>query len=271
MSVIDFNEAVRNKSINVSELKTNTRKLQNGLIEPAKEATHCELAPEHAAEPIKSMDDIFKISEYLIKNKRYRDNMLFIVGINFGLRVSDLRVLRFSNLINDNLTFKESFPVFEQKTRNTRKRKKNRYITINHAVIEAVTQYLENTPGVSLSDYMFRSISNRGGNKNAPLSLQSVDRILKGIAKDLDLHTKMSTHTLRKTFCYHQMVMSHNDSRKLLLLQKMLNHSSPAQTLDYIGITAEEIDEAYKQLNLGSATHNYLVDSNIIEIDSKFA
>lgn len=270
MSVIDINEA-RNKTINISELKKNTRKLEAGLIAPATEETYCELAPEHAAEPIKSMDDIFKISRYLISKKRYRDNMLFIVGINFGLRVSDLRMLRFCNLINDNLTFKDSFAVFEKKTRNTRKRKKNRYITINHAVIEAVTLYLENTPNVSLSDYMFRSESNRGGNINNPLSIKSIDRILKGLAADLDLNVKMSTHTLRKTFCYHQMVMSHNDSRKLLLLQKMLNHSSPAQTLDYIGITAEEIDEAYKQLNLGSATHNYLVDSDIVEIDSRFA
>lgn len=281
--IFDFSTESK-RSIDVAELKNNTRKLKTGLIAPAKEAVHCELAPEHAAEPIKNMDDIFRISDYLIKNGRFRDNMLFIVGINFGLRVSDLRMLRFSNLINDNLTFKESFPVFEQKTKNTRKRKKNRYITINHAVIEAVTLYLENTPGISLSDYMFRSGSHNRGyheihtkkkdqekDEGAPLSSWSIDRILKGIAKDLSLNIKMSTHTLRKTFCYHQMVMSHNDSRKLLLLQKMLNHSSPAQTLDYIGITEEEIDKAYKQLNLGSATHNYLVDSSIVEIENKLA
>lgn len=115
------------------------------------------------------------------------------------------------------------------------------------------------------------SLSRYSVKTNNPLSIKSIDRILKGFATDLDLNVKMSTHTLRKTFCYHQMVMSHNDSRKLLLLQKMLNHSSPAQTLDYIGITAEEIDEAYKQLNLGSETHNYLVDSDIVEIDSRFA
>lgn len=270
MSVINFEEA-RNKRIDINKLKSNTIKLDAGLIAPAKEEVYTELAQEHAAEPIKSMDDIFKISQFLIQNSRYRDNMLFIVGINFGLRVSDLRMLRFSNLINDNLTFKDSFAVFEKKTRNTRKRKKNRYITINHAVIECVTLYLEHTEGVSLSDYLFRSESNRGKNKNAPLSPQSIDRILKGIAKDLDLNIRISTHTLRKTFCYHQMVMSHNDSRKLLLLQKMLNHSSPAQTLDYIGITEEEIDKAYKELNLGSKDHNYLVDSNIYEIDSKLA
>lgn len=253
--------------IDISLLQRNNRKLAAGLIAPATEDTYCELAPEHAAEPIKNMDDIFAISRYLIQNGRYRDNMLFIVGINFGLRASDLRMLRFSNLINVNFTFKDSFPVFEKKTRNTRKRKKNRYITINTAVVEAVTLFLQNTPNVSLSDYMFRSESNRGGNLNEPLSVKSIDRILKGIAADLNINVKMSTHTLRKTFCYHQMLMSHNSSRKLMLLQKMLNHSSPAQTLDYIGITTEEIDEAYRKLNLGSTTCNYLVDSSIEEYD----
>lgn len=248
----------RRNVINVDMLhRSNPRKLAAGLIAPATEDTHCELAPEHAAEPIKSMDDIFAISDYLIKNGRYRDNMLFIVGINFGLRVSDLRALRFSNLINDNCTFKDSFPVFEKKTRNTRKRKTNRYITINDAVIEAVTLYLQHTPNVCLSDYMFRSESNHGGNINEPLSIKSVDRILKGIANDLDLNIKMSTHTLRKTFCYWMMVRGGNDQRRLLLLQKMLNHASPAQTLQYIGITSEEIEAAYKNLNIGIRDGKY--------------
>lgn len=266
--VINIADA-RAKAIDVQALRRNSIKSAAGLIAPATEETHCELAPEHTSEPIKSLDDIYTISEYLIQNERYRDNMLFIVGINFGLRVSDLRMLRFSNLINDNFTYRDNFPVFEKKTRNTRKRKKNRYITINTAVIEAVTLYLQHTPDVSLSDYMFRSVSNRGGNTNQPLSIKSIDRILKGIVDDLHLNVKVSTHTLRKTFCYHQMLMSHNDSRKLLLLQKMLNHSSPAQTLDYIGITSEEIEEAYKNLNLGGAHRNYLVDSNIVEYESQ--
>lgn len=267
MAILNFDE-YRSNIIDINTLRNNTsRKLSSGLIAPATEETHCEIAPEHAAEPIKSMDDIFAISEFLIKNRRYRDNMLFIVGINFGLRASDLRMLRFCNLINNNFTFRDNFPVFEKKTRNTRKRKKNRYITINTAVIEAVTLYLENTSNVSLSDYMFRSLSNNGGSENQPLSIKSIDRILKGIANDLDINIRMSTHTLRKTFCYHQMLMSHNDTRKLMLLQKMLNHSSPVQTLDYIGITSEEIENAYRNLNLGSATCNYLVDSKIGECD----
>lgn len=251
--------------IDVNALSRNTRRLDAGMIAPAIEDTSCEVVEEHKAEPIKNMEDVFRISEYYIKNGKYRDNMLFIVGINFGLRVSDLRMLRFSNIINDNLTFRDTFPVFEKKTRNTRKRRTNRYITINNAVVEAVTLYLKNTPNVSLSDYMFRSESNHGASLNRPLDNKSIDRILKRAADAVGISSKVSTHTLRKTFGYHQMVMSNNDSRKLLLLQKIFNHSTAAQTLDYIGITCEEIEEAYRQLNLGSVEHNYLVDSSIYE------
>lgn len=257
--------------INLSSLRESSRKLKAGLIAPAAEEVTQELAEEHAAEPIKSMDDIMRISEYLISRGKYRDNMLFIVGINFGLRVSDLRKLRFSNLINDDCTFRDRFAILEQKTRNTRRVRKNRYITINTAVVEAVTLFLEHKPGVRLSDYMFQSESTNGLNQGGPISKVSIDRMLKGVAKDLGLGNRMATHSLRKTFAYHQMVMSGNDPRKLLLLQKMFGHSTAAQTLDYIGITEEEIDEAYRKLNLGSATHNYLVDGDIIEVSGLMA
>ena len=51
----------------------------------------------------------------------------------------------------------------------------------------------------------------------------------------------------------------------LLLLQKMFGHSTSAQTLDYIGITGEEIEEAYMQLNLGGRRSLRLMDSTIVE------
>lgn len=266
MSIIQVDFS-RGNIIDPAVVRANAR-LSSGLIQPAKETYTEETLVDHSADPIKSLDDIERVTEFLKANRRYRDNMLFIVGINLGLRVSDLRMLRFADLINENLTFKTSFPVFEIKTRNTRKKKMNRYVTINQAVIEAVTLYLENTPNVSLSDFLFRSESNRGGNKNVPISTYSIERILKGVAFDCGLTMHVSTHTLRKTFCYHQMMMSDNSDRKLLLLQKMLNHASPAQTLDYIGITQEEIQDAYMKLNLGSASHNYLAESTIYEAEA---
>lgn len=257
--------------IDVTRVHQNSLKIKAGLIAPATEDTSYELAPEHAAEPIKSMEDIIRISQFLISQKRWRDNMLFIVGINFGLRVSDLRVLRFSHLINDNFTFKTSFAILETKTRNTRKVQKNRHISINEAVRDSVLLYLENTPNVHLSDYMFRCEGNRGKNQNQPIHRNSVDRILKGIGEDLNLPYRMATHTLRKSFGFHQMVMSHNDPRKLLLLQKMFGHSTSAQTLEYIGITKDEIEDAYQKMNLGSKTSNYLIDGVLYETEGVIA
>lgn len=250
--------------INASKLSTPSRTLATGLIAPAIEDTSYRVAGEHTSGPIKSLEDIDRMAKWYLARGRYRDYMIFIVGINFGLRVSDLLTLRFSHLINEDLCFKTTFPILEKKTSNTRKTPKNRYITINDAVVEAVTLYLEHTPGVHLSDYMFRSESNRGKNLNQPMNRNSVERVLKEAASDLHLDIHVATHTLRKTFAYHQMAMSNNAPRKLLLLQKMFGHSTSAQTLDYIGITLDEIEDAYKKLNLGSERH-YLVETQICD------
>lgn len=268
--IIPISKLEAAKTIDVGALLENRKRLRFGMIAPSREEVVEELAEERKSEPIKNLDDISRITEFLVASERWRDNMLFIVGINFGLRVSDLLRLRFCNLINDDLSFKSKFPILEQKTKNTRKVRKNRWITINDAVIDAVTLYLEHTPDVSLSDYLFRSESNNGGNVNKPMHRFSVDRMLKGIARDLDLDLHISTHTLRKTFCYHQMVMSGNDPRKLLLLSKILGHSSVAVTLEYIGITNEEISEAYRGLNLGAAGRRY-IDSGIMELEQQKA
>lgn len=248
------------------EATSSNRKLRDGLIAPIDTDVEYTVANEHTSEPIKNVDDIYAISEWFLSRGRYRDNMLFIVGINFGLRVSDLLTLRFSHLIDDQFRFKSTFPILETKTRNTRKVQRNRYITINDAVVDAVTLYLEHTPGVHLSDYMFKGESNRcGKNNDKHLTRKSADRILKEVSEALDLNIHMATHTLRKTFAYHQMVMSGNDPRKLLLLQKIFGHSTSAQTLDYIGITGEEIRDAYMELNLGKRKASRLVDSTIVE------
>lgn len=220
-------------------------------IAPSIEEDDWELAEDRTSEPIKDARDVERVSSFLVDNHRWRDNMLFICGINFGLRISDLLRLRFKTLIGQDGRFKDSFPILEKKTRNTRKVRANRVVTVNDAVKHAVTLYLENTPGVSMDDYLFKCEGNRGGHKNEPITARSVNRILKGIASDLGLEIKMSTHSLRKTFAYHQMRLSQNDPRKLLLLQKIFGHSTMMQTLTYIGITQEEMAEAYRELNLG--------------------
>lgn len=263
---VDFKNNTKNiqeKIIDVKKISNSRRQLQLGLILPAESKVGIEIADDHTSEPIKRLDDIDRISKYLISKGRYRDNMLFIVGINFGLRVSDLLQLRFIHIINEDLTFKTTFPILEKKTKNTRKVKRNRYVTINESVMDAVTLYLENNQ-CRLDDYMFRSNSNNSNNQNKPMSRQAVDLMLRNLVKDLNLNIKIATHSLRKTFGYHQMMMSDNSPRKLLILQKMFGHSNSMVTLDYIGLTGEEIEEAYLDLNLGSDKH-YLINSELHE------
>jgi len=262
---IDFSADKTRKSskIDVAKVVNRRRKLGEGLIQPAQEEVVSEAVVDHSSDPIKSVDDIARMSQYFIDNKRYRDNMLFIVGINFGLRISDLLRLRFSHLIDDDFVFRKTFPILEKKTSTTRKVKKNRYITINDAVVDAVILYLEHNT-CRLDNFMFRSESNRGFNVNRPMHRNSVERVLKEVGKELGLNCHIATHTLRKTFAYHQMLMSNNDPRKLLLLQKIFGHSTSAQTLDYI--TSEEIEEAYLGLNLG-ARGIYLINTQIGEAE----
>ena len=242
--------SMASRIIDVSKVLDSKRQLDASLISPAREEVIIEVAEDHSADPIKSLEDIDRISARFIEQGKYRDNMLFIVGINLGLRVSDLRKLTFAHLIDDQFRIKRSFPILEQKTRNTRKIRKNRYLVINDAVVDAVTLFLQHNPS-SLSDYMFMSESNHGKNGPSPLTPVSIGRILKDAADAVGVDAHISTHSLRKTFGYHQMVMSGNSPRKLLVLQRMFGHSSAAQTLDYIGITSEEIEEAYLNLNLG--------------------
>lgn len=239
--------------IDVRRIQKNDPSIQltNDLISEAESEFEVNVVVDHSGDPIKDLEDINRIVTFLTERKRYRDLMLFVCGINFGLRVSDLMQLRFAHLIDEKLTFRRTFALLEKKTSTTRKHARNRYITINEAVTSVVILYLQNTENIKLDDYMFRSESNRGSNVNAPLSRKSVERILKGIANDLGLTMHISTHSLRKTFGYQQMAMSNHDPRKLLLLQKMFGHSTSAQTLDYIGLTKEEIEGAYLDLNLG--------------------
>ena len=73
MAVIQFSE---NKSgaIDFSQLQKNSRKLAAGMIAPASEQVRCEIAPEHAAEPIKSIDDINRISGRGYYVKKFKKN-----------------------------------------------------------------------------------------------------------------------------------------------------------------------------------------------------
>lgn len=63
----------------------------------------------------------------------------------------------------------------------------------------------------------------------------------------VDMPDGIGTHTMRKTFGYWH----YKQFKDVAELQMILNHSHPRITLDYIGITEEQIEQNMKNFSLG--------------------
>lgn len=205
---------------------------------------------KEAAEPLKKVEDIIKVSDYLVKEGRYRDNLIFVLGINLGLRCGDLSHLKVGHLLEDNgSAYRSEFTIQEEKTSKYRK------LYLNESIYDAADLYLSSVGTVNLNDYLFKCESNRGKNLNQPLSVRSIERMLKEVINDkcgIEIHA--STHCLRKTFAYHVIQSAPDRERAIEFLQKILGHSSQSITLRYAGITDDEVMATYQGLNLGRRT-----------------
>lgn len=205
------------------------------------------------AEPLKKLEDIIAIQDYLIRRGKYRDNLIFTMGINTGLRCGDLLKLKVGQILTeDGTAYRDKVVILEEKTKDTRKVRKYRTFYLNDAVCDAADLYFEHIGQVDMEDYLFRCEGNRGRNSGKPLTVKSVDRTLKEVINDkLGIQVHASTHCMRKTFAYHMICSAPDRTRAIEFLQKILGHSSAAITLMYAGITDEEIAATYQSLNLG--------------------
>jgi integrase len=157
------------------------------------------------------------------------------MGINTALRISDLLSLTLSGLTDISGKILEEISMKEQKTGKTRSFPLNRVIRENLA---EWLPHLEPSPNASLFP------SQKGGKA---ITRWHARRILAAAGEAVGLKN-IGTHSLRKTFGYHAFMRWKN----IELVQKLLGHSSPAITLRYIGITREEMNAVYLELNLGA-------------------
>lgn len=174
----------------------------------------------------------------LLKNAMHGRNLLmFTLGINVGLRISDLLALRVGDLRNQ-----DSVTIYEGKTR------KARTFTLNDSVKDAVVSLI---PSDALDeDYVFTSrkgCASTGVNK--PIGRVQAYRILNAAVVRAGLgnvYTSIGAHSMRKTFGY----FAYESGVDITLLMRVLNHSSQRETLRYIGIEAEEVADVYHAVNL---------------------
>jgi len=177
-------------------------------------------------EPIKSIGDINRIKNHLYNNPS--DYALFTIGINTNLRASDILNIRFSQVKHIQVT--DSVEIIEKKT------KKHRRVTFNKSCVDAIKRLLESVC-YSDGDYLFKS------RKSKCLTVPSLSCKVKKWCRELNLKGNFASHSLRKSWAYHQRVTFGVDLPTLMMC---LNHSCQKQTLDYICVQDEEIENVFR-------------------------
>jgi integrase len=175
-------------------------------------------------EAVKTAEDIELVRHKLVLNAR--DNTLYADIWTFGLQVA----LRISDLLEITLQQAQTgqLEIVEGKTGKTRQIKLNEKA---QGIVKARSK-----PGAT---YLFEVDSNRA--KGKPVSRVAVAKAFKAVGDEVGIH--LGTHSMRKTrgWVLHQAGIS------IEMICKVLNHSSPAITMVYLGITQSEIDSTYEQ------------------------
>lgn len=162
-----------------------------------------------------------------LKKKNRRDYIMFMYGIYTGRRISDILKLKVADLKG-----KDFINIRETKTG------KQVILPINRALKKELADFLEN---MSSEEYVFKSSQK----KNKPIDRTTAYKILNEAAREYGLEN-IGTHTLRKTFGYH----FYMQTKDVVLLMDILNHSHPSVTLRYIGVNQENINQSMKKFKI---------------------
>lgn len=184
------------------------------------------MTKEKNVQPIRSLEEIQRMKDSLIRYCSYRDYFLFVFGINVGLRVSDILPLRVQDVRD-----KTHIKIKEHKTG------KFRTIYVNQYLHEEIDKY---TASMKPQELLFPS---RKGNGHIT-STQAYRTLQK--AAEMSGIENVGSRTLRKTFGYHH----YQRYRDLAVLQEIFSHSSVSLTKRYIGITQDEIENTLKDFSL---------------------
>lgn len=185
---------------------------------------------KYNVQPLRSSKEINEFYELLGKTRHgERNQFLFILGINTGLRMSDLLALRVMDIKDREISY-----IREQKTGKVRP------IYLG-AVKLNIQQYLTNYQYELKTDYLFRG---QCGDKH--LTVNYVYKLFQKIANQLK-REDIGTHTLRKTFGYHY----YQKTKDIGSLMIIFRHSNESITKRYIGITDDEILQSLQDFKLG--------------------
>lgn len=175
-----------------------------------------------AVEPIRRLKDIQAIMKLLSDNPR--NHLLFVMGINNGLRTGDLINIRVGDVskmkIGDILTIREG------------KTGKSNILVINKTIYKSLEAFLSKTKPND-SDYLFAS--RKGSNA---ITVNYVNNLVKKWTSSINLRGNYGAHSLRKTWGYIQRTQY---GAGFEVICRRFNHSSPTITMRYLGIEDKEV------------------------------
>jgi len=183
-------------------------------------------------EPIRSLKKIEEIKEIL--RPKPRNYMIFVLGLNLQLRISDLLSLRIRDLMDSTGKVKDHIRVKESKTGKVIRRR------VNDKAREAIAFSLAHEGIRGQGEYVFP-----GRFSDKHLTREMAWRIIHqaGLAVGLE---RIATHSARKSWGYH----ARKGGVGISLIQKVLGHTTPAITMRYIGITDDEISDVQNLIQL---------------------
>lgn len=219
----------------------------------------------HRAECIQSLDDIRRIQKFFLSHKRYRDNMMFIIGICTGLRISDICSLNVSDIKNEDGTYKEYIDIIEKKTGKKSANSEDKcYIT--EAMKKAINLYLSHHKVKDADEpLLYSNKPNQYGEHR--IAEESGWRIMKQAQRYLGLDYNLGSHSMRKTFANIAACVggkSNIDMNKLYQVQHMLKHSDYKTTMRYLNINSFFTSKARNDVSdfvLGKTKYNSLKEA----------
>jgi len=186
-------------------------------------------------EPIRDPKKIVAIKSILKNGKHPRDYLLFTLGINLALRVSDLLALKVKDILDRQGNIVEAVHIRERKTG------KEKRIKLNGSVREALEFYFSKDGGTDGDEFLFKSLRS-----DKPLDRIRANTLVNRWCREVGLQGKFGTHSLRKTWGYR----ARKIGVPIELIQEKLGHRSPAVTRRYIGITQEEVSNIEEKVCL---------------------
>ena len=188
-------------------------------------------------EPIRDVKQIDQIKGNLYRKKNPRDYLLFVFGINSGLRISDILSLKLGDVKDNRGNLKDYLTIKEQKTDKTRK------VYFNKQIKDALNYYLAKTKIFDLDQYFF---TNEKSNKNIPLSRVRAYQLINKWCREVGITYKVGGHTLRKSFGFHL----RKQGVSIEQISNLLNHQNLKVTFRYIGINDDENKEVINNFGL---------------------